>query len=161
MQGRHAPAERFRRPSPGSQTVALRFTIKLPLVYRAVLKTGMNLVAHLAGAPFVRDVAFDDLRRILLDTDADDDVMTRCKLSDHSTHTPGRAEFPAGDDTNQHRLMLDIFRGQLCFRMRLYGHLGYESILAPATSEIRSAVTTSRVVVDFDSTGIREVSEWP
>lgn len=160
-QGKLAPPERFRKPSPGTQTVALGFRTDLPLVYRAVLKTGLNLVTHLAGAPLARDAAFDDLRRILLDKDADNDVMARCKFSDHSMLAPGRAEFPSGVDTNQHRLMLDIFRGKLCFRMRLYGHVGYESILAPATSEIKSAVTTSRVVVDFDSTGIREVSEWP
>ena len=160
-QGRLASAERFRKPSPGSQTVTLGFIIKLPLLYRAVLKTGVNLVADLAGTPLARDAAFDDLRRILLDKDADDDVMARCRLSDHSTLAPGRAEFPPGVDINQHRLMLDIFRGKLCFRMRLYSHLGYESILAPATSEIRRAITTSRVVVDFDSTGIREVSKWP
>ena len=160
-QGKLASSEPFRAPSPGTQTVMLRFIIKLPLVYRAVLKTGLNLVAYLAGTPLARDAAFDDLRRILLDKDADNDVMERCKFSDHSMLAPGRAEFPSGVDTNQHRLMLDIFRGKLCFRMRLYGHLGYESILAPATSGIKSAITTSRVAVDFDSTGIREVSEWP
>ena len=160
-QGKLAPPEKFRKPSPGTQQVILGFRIELPLVYRAVLKTGLNLVAHLAGAPLARDAAFDDLRRILLDKDADSDVMERCTFSDHSMLAPGRAEFPPGVNINQHRLMLDIFRGNLCFRMRLYGHVGYESILAPATSEIKSVITTSRVVVDFDSTGIREVSEWP
>ncbi len=70
--------------SPYNQTVMLRFRIKLPMVYRAVLKTGLNLFARLAGAPLARDVAFDDLRRILLDKDADRDVLERCKFLDNA-----------------------------------------------------------------------------
>ena len=146
--------------SPHDQTLVLGIRIKLPIIYRAVLKTGLNMFAHLAGVPLARDVAFNDLRRILLDKDADHDVMERCKILDDAAVVQDRAEFPTPGNTDQHRLMLDIFRGKLRFRIRLYGHLGYESILAPATPDIQSGTTTARVVVDFNNNGIREVSNW-
>ena len=147
--------------SPDDQTMALRVQIKLPLVYRAVLKTGLNFVAHFAGASMARDTAFDDLRNMVLDKQADYDVMKRCNLLSDSSPALGRDGFLPPGDSDQHRLMLDISRGNLCFRMRLYGHLGYECVLAPATDEIRNAISTARVVVDFESTGIRKVVAWP
>lgn len=147
--------------SPDDQTIAIGVRIKLPLVYRAVLKTGLNLFAHFAGASMARDPAFDDLRNMLLDEQADHDVMKRCKLLDVSSPSSTQAEFPPPSDLDQHRLMLDVFGGKLCFRMRLYGSLGYECVLAPATAAIQRAISKERVVVDFNSTGIRKVAVWP
>ena len=160
LQGKNASRTPARTTPPQDQTIALGIRIKLPMVYRAVLKTGLNMFAHLAGVPLARDAAFNDLRRILLDKDADHDVMERCKILDDAAVVQDRAEFPTPGNTDQHRLMLDIFRGKLRFRIRLYGHLGYESILAPATPNIQSGITTARVVVDFNNNGIREVSNW-
>lgn len=146
---------------PGDQTVAIGVRTQLPLVYRAVMKTGLNLFAHFAGASMARDPAFDDLRNMLLDKEADNDVMARCRLLDDSSPAVGRVDFPPPVDVDQHRLMLDVFRGKLCFRMRLYGSLGYECVLAPATAGIQGAMSTERVVVDFNSTGMRRVTSWP
>ena len=147
--------------SPDDQTIAIGVRVKLPLVYRAVLKTGLNLFAHLAGASMARDPAFDDLRNMLLDEQADHDVMKRCKLLDDSSPPSTQVEFPPPSDLDQHRLMLDVFGGKLRFRMRLYGSLGYECVLAPATAAFQRAIGKERVVVDFNSTGIRKVEVWP
>ncbi len=161
LQGKKTSQQHPSVNSPDDQTMALRVQIKLPLVYRAVLKTGLNMVAHLADASMARDTVFNDLRSMVLDKQADNEVMKRCNLLNDSSQALGRAGFPPPVDSGQHRLMLDIFRGNLCFRMRLYGHLGYECVLAPATADIQSAISTARVVVDFDSTGIRKVVAWP
>lgn len=146
--------------SPHDQTVRIGVAAKLPLVFRAVLKTGLNLVAHSVGTSLAMDDAFDDLRRMLMENDADDELMRRCGFLDDSLPWLGREEFPSPDTTSQHRLMLDIYRGRLYFRIRLYGHLGYESVLAIATRRIQGAMTTERVIVDFESSGFRRVPVW-
>ena len=143
------------------QTIRIGFSVKLPLIYRAVLKTGFNLFANLVGTSLTREIVFDDLRRILLDKNADSDVMKRCRLLDDSSQGSERAEFPSPNTDKQHRLMLDIYRGNLCFRIRLYGYLGYEAILAKATPTIIKQSKFEGVVVNFDSTGMRRVSAWP
>ncbi len=142
------------------QNIVLSVRAKLPMVFRAVLKTGLNMVAHLAGASLARDSAFDKIREILLDKNADQDVMERCQFLDTNEVTSYRADFPTQGTSEQHRLMLDLFRENLCFRIQLYGGLGYEGILAVATPNLQSAITTARVVVDFNKNGIREVSNW-
>ena len=160
LQGKVSSPEPRAAVSPSEQTVLLGIKIRRPIVYRAVLKTGFNFVAYLTDEMLVRDSAFYELRRILFDEGADEDVMSRCQFLDDSKPMPRRERFPPPADTDQHRLMLDIVDGQLRFRMRLYGHLGYECILAMATANIRKRIATSRAVVDFESTGIREVSKW-
>lgn len=139
----------------------LRIDTKLPIVFRAVLKTGLNLFAYLAGANLAKDAAFADLRNILLDKNADQDVMERCKFLGSTSLIQCRSKFPTRGNAEQHRLMLDIFRGKLYFRLQLYGSLGYEGILAEVTPSIQNAITVSRVVVDFNKNGFREVSNWP
>lgn len=42
----------------------------------------------------------------------------------------------------------------------LYGHMGYECVLAKATRATRQLIGTRRAVVDFAAAGIRSVSDW-
>ena len=161
FQDRNSSQKRPDAIAADDQTMALGIQIKLPLVYRAILKTGLNLFAHFASTSMARGTAFNDLRNMVLDKQADTDVLKRCSFLNDSSLALGRSGFPPPADSDQHRLMLDIFRGNLCFRMRLYGHLGYECVLAPATTDIQSAINTERVVVDFDGSGIRRVLAWP
>ena len=153
-------ATRAERPKR-DQTVAICHVIKLPLVYRAVMKTGLNFVAKIAGSEVARDSAFDELRRIILDLQADDDVIECCRiLDDTDEHDSSRAEFPPPLSTDEHRLMLDEYGGTMRFRIRLYGTLGYECKLGPVTPKIRERIGTARAAVDFGGQGLRKVSEW-
>lgn len=151
-------------PSEGSnheETVHIRHVIKLPLVYRAVMKTGLNFVAKVAGSAVAHDSMFDQLRRIILDPAADEEVMGQCRiLSDTAEGDPTRVSFPPPSSIDEHRLMLDEHAGTLRFRIRLYGTLGYECDLGRTTSTVQGRITTARAVVDFAGEGIREVAEW-
>lgn len=164
IQGNAAPEKELPSFKPEDQTIRLGFRIKRPLVFRAVMKTGINLVANEVGAGLIENSSFDEVRRLLFDKEADDEVMGRCSfLSTSRFNNCGifREAFPPVKNSTQHRLMLDIHKGKLWFRMRLYGHLGYQCELALATPEIRNAISTTRVVVDYETTGIRRVDRWP
>ena len=155
---------RYATPLGGAnreQTVAIRHVVKLPLVYRAVMKTGLNLVAKVAGSTVAHDSMFDELRRIILDPEADDDVMGRCRiLGPAAEGDPIRADFPPPSSIDEHRLMLTEYGGTLNFRIRLYGTLGYECKLGSMTPKIRERISTVRAAVDFGGEGIRKVSDW-
>ena len=158
--GRAAPraggeAQRF---ETGEHCLFLGMQIKLPAVFRSVLKTGFNLVAATAGSDTAQDNMFDNLRRILIDVESDDEVMRRCRILDES----GEVDRALGKaPPSQHRLMLDIHKNCLRFRMRLYGHMGYESILAPVSRKKTDLFETTRVVVDFGGSGMTLVKCWP
>ena len=157
VSNRHAV--RPRNPDP-KQTVAIGIVIKLPIVFRAVMKTGLNFVAKVAGAAVALDPTFDRLRWMILDAGADNQVVRSCRfLGDGAGAAQHRTAFPS-TDADEHRLMLDEFRGAVRFRLRLYGHMGYECILAKATPDTRRLIGTRRAVVDFVGDGIRSVSEW-
>ena len=157
VSNRHAT--RPANPDP-QQTVAMGFVVKLPIVYRAVMKTGLNFVAKVAGTGVALDPTFDRLRWMILSAEADDQVVQSCRFLGEGTEAgQHRAAFPS-TDADEHRLMLDEFRGTVRFRLRLYGHMGYESKLAKATPATRQLIGTRRAVVDFADDGIRSVSEW-
>ena len=157
VSNRHAV--RVVNPNP-HQTVAMGLVVKLPTVYRAVMKTGFNFVAKVAGARVALDPTFDRLRWMILSADADDQVVQSCRfLGDGVDAGQQRADFPC-TDADEHRLMLDEFNGTVRFRLRLYGHMGYECILARATPATRRHIGIRRAVVDFAGDGIRSVSEW-
>ena len=155
---------RYAIPSEESnceQTVVIRHVVKLPLVYRAVMKTGLNFVAKVAGSAVAHHSMFDELRRIILDLAADDDVMKHCRILDDTAESgPIRTDFPPPSSIDEHRLMLDKYAGTLRFRMRLYGTLGYECNLGNPTSTIQERIGTARAAVDFGGEGIRKVAEW-
>lgn len=137
--------------------------VKLPVVFRCVLKTGLNLVAHTFGARTAYDPAFDELRAELFAASADSRIMQRC----HFLHLPpwwsrlfGRDDFPLPPDDSQHRMMLDIHRGKLRFRLRLFGHLGYVGYLGAVTATLRERIAATRIIVDYRTTGIRQVPAW-
>ena len=142
----------------GEHALFLGMQIRLPSVFRSVLKTGFNLVAASAGSEATRKNTFDDLRRILFDVESDDEIMRRCNIVDGSTEI---GQSLGKSDSNQHRLMLDIHKNLLRFRMRLYGHMGYECILGRLEPHDLDVFETTRVVVDFEDTGMRSVKRWP
>ena len=151
------PAEK----SNPEQSVAIRHIINLPIVYRAVMKTGLNFVAKVAGNEVARDSTFDELRRIILDPKADDDVVRYCRiLDDTGQGDPSRTDFPPPLSIDEHRLMLDVYGGTVRFRIRLYGTLGYECKLGKMKPKIRERISTARAAVDFGGQGIRKVSKW-
>ena len=158
VKNRHAtPSEEANH----EETVHIRHEIKLPLVYRAVMKTGLNFVAKVAGSAVAHDSMFDELRRIILDPAADEDVMGHCRILDDTAEgDPTRADFPPPSSIDEHRLMLDEYAGTLRFRIRLYGTLGYECDLGRTTSTVQGRIATARAVVDFSGEGIRKVAEW-
>ena len=155
---------RYATPAKGSnreQTVAIRHVVKLPLVYRAVMKTGLNFLAKVAGSSVAQDSTFDELRRIILDPEADDNVVGCCRMLDDTKEgDPSRTGFPPPPSIDEHRLMLDEHAGILRFRIRLYGTLGYECKLGRMTPKIQGRIGTARAAVDFGGEGIRKVSEW-
>jgi hypothetical protein len=73
-------------PGPGNQTFFFGLQINLIEVYKAVLKTGLNLVAHFYGDDVLRNPAFDRARGILLEDIESDDVATICQMSPGSSH---------------------------------------------------------------------------
>lgn len=141
----------------GEQVLFLGMQIRSPAVFRSVMKTGFNLVAATAGSEVARKSMFDDLRRVLFDIEADDEIMRHCNLLDGSMDVDqslGRA------DPSQHRLMLDIHRSCLRFRIRLYGHMGYECTLGQVDRNNLDLFETTRVAVDFENSGMRSVKGW-
>lgn len=131
------------------------------IVYRCVLKTGLNLVAHAFGAETARHAAFNPLRTCLFDEQADAAVMGRCSSLPASAWWPSNWGFPKPGDEYQHRMMLDVSRGKARFRLRLFGHLGYVAILADDPPDLAKVLSTRRAVVDFMADGARVVSAWP
>ena len=106
------------------------------------------------------DPSFDLLRALALADDNDSEAR-RAILCLCTFEPEAPLEFPKGAGTDQHRMQLDLMpQGFLRFRLRLYGHLGYCAILGPLPSELRSSFRTRRVIVDFASSGIREVETW-
>ena len=145
----------------GDQTARIGIRVTMPPVCRAVMKTGLNYVAMVAGADVALDAAFDELRRIVLDEGADDEVVRRCRvLGKEEQAAARRACFPSPSSDDEHRLMLDEFDGTVRFRIRLYGHIGYECVLGQAMLRTREKVGTQRASVDFADKGIRRVEEW-
>jgi hypothetical protein len=60
-------------------------------------------------------------------------------------------------------MMLDEYNGTLRFRMRLYNSFGYSATLAPMNNTLRAAMGTMlprRALIEYQTTGIREVNEW-
>ena len=160
QEGRAAPGVEgeVQRFEGGEQVLFLGMQIRLPAVFRSVLKTGFNLVAVTAGSELARKSIFDDLRRILFDVEADDEVIRRCNIVDGSVEVDqslGKAV------PSQHRLMFYIHKSCLRFRMRLYGHMGYECTLARVGRNNLDLFETTRVVVDFEDSGMRSVEYWP
>jgi hypothetical protein len=145
---------------PGDQTVALGLDLDLVHISKCVLKTGFNLFCHFFGSGAAMDPSFNLLRALLLAKE-DDDEARRAILRMCTFEPEAPPDFPKGADTDQHRMQLDLTpQGLLRFRLRLYGHLGYCAILGPLPAELRSGFRTRRVVVDFASSGIREVETW-
>lgn len=147
--------------APGEQTIRMRLRIKLPLVFRCVLKTGLNLVAHACGAETARHAAFNPLRACLFDEKADAAVLRRCSFLPACASWPSNWGFPKPGDEYQHRMMLDVWRGKVRFRLRLFGHLGYVAVLADAMPDLAKILSTRRAVVDFTAGGARAVDAWP
>lgn len=144
-------------PGPGQQTWVFGLEFNYVKIFKAVLKTGMNLVAHLFGDDALRNSAFDRSRSILLECPETDKATKICRLY---PHTP--ADFPR-PNSNEHQMMLDVHQGALRFRMRLYGSFGYEAILAPSIAALATPITDGlprRVLVDHARAGIHEVASW-
>lgn len=142
---------------PGCQTFFFGLQIDLIKVYKAVLKTGLNLVTHFYGDETLRNGAFNRTREIVLENVESNDAATICRMSPGFT-----PDFPsAGIDT--HQMMLDEFNGSLRFRMRLYNSFGYTAILAPLGKSLRVLIGSQlpkRVLIEYETTGIREVPVW-
>lgn len=144
-------------PGPGQQTWVFGLKFNYVKIFKAALKTGMNLAAHLFGADALRDTAFDRCRSILLECPETDEATKICRLY---PDTP--ADFPrlVGD---AHQMMLDVHQGALRFRMRLYGSFGYEAILAPSIAAVVAPIAAGlpkRVLVHHAGAGIHEVASW-
>lgn len=140
-----------------NQTFFFGLQINLIKIYKAVLKTGLNLVAHFFGDDALRDGAFDRARRIVLEDDESNDAGTICQLSPGFT-----SDFP-GMSVDTHQMMLDEFQGLLRFRLRLYNNFGYTAILAPLGENLQGPLRSQlprRVLIEYETAGIREVPAW-
>jgi len=143
---------------PGSQTFLFALQIDLIKIYKAVLKTGINLVAHLLGDETVRNTSFDQSRMIVLEDEPSNLASSLCRMI-----TESAAEFPKASG-KCHQLMLDQVGDLLRFRMRLYGSFGYEAILATVDYSLQSLFAKhlpKKVLVEYETVGIREVQDWP
>jgi len=144
-------------PGPGQQTWVFGLEFNYVKVFKAVLKTGTNLVAHLFGDVALRDSAFDRCRSVLLECPETNQATKICRLY---PDTPADFPRPNGD---AHQMMLDEYRGVLRFRMRLYGSFGYEATLAPSIPALPASIAAElprRVLVEHAGAGIREVASW-
>jgi HNH endonuclease len=155
--GRSAAPRPPRPPGSGHQTFFFGLKIDLIKVYKAVLKTALNLVAHLYGDQALADSAFDRARRILLEDVESHEAATICQMSPGFTPDFPRVESDA------HQMMLDEFEGGLRFRMRLYDSFGYTVSLAHLNESLRALIRSQlpkRILVEYERTGIREVQAW-
>lgn len=146
---------------PGDQTVAFSFELNLNHIYKAVLKTGLNLCCYLYGSALARHVCFQPLRDTLLKDRKDEEgrslALRLCRMDPDED-----ADFPRSTNADEHRLLLDVTpEGLLRFRMRLYNSIGYHAHLGLLPPEVRSKITTKRVVVDFTASGLSEVGRFP
>jgi len=143
---------------PGDQTFFFAIEADADKVFKAVLKTGVNLVAHFYGAEAVHDPAFDPVRHILLENNTSGMATKRCALAPEVT-----ADFPRLR-VETHQLMLDSNEGRLRFRMRLYNSFSYTCDLAELTASLSARMARTlpkRVVVEFQGAGIREATpDW-
>jgi hypothetical protein len=157
-----APPQPTRNYRPGEQTFRPRVKTQLPLVFRCVLKTGLNLVAHVGGSQLALDRTFDELRAELFDTSVDAAIMRRCRFIRRLPAWLGwlPSSFPLPPETSQHRMMLDTHCGKIRFRLRLYGTLGYVAYLGRRNTTTSDRLPTTRVMVDFQTTGMRQVDHW-
>jgi hypothetical protein len=60
-------------------------------------------------------------------------------------------------------MMLDEFGDFLRFQMRLYNSFGYTAMLAPLDGPLRALIGSQlpkRVLIEYETTGIREVEAW-
>jgi HNH endonuclease len=144
-------------PGPRNQTFFFGLQIDLIKVYKAVLKTGLNLVAHFYGDEALQNGGFEKARRILLEDVPTNEAAAICQMSPDFT-----LDFPrANTDANQ--MMLDEFDGSLRFRMRLYNSFGYTAVLAPLNQALKTmfgSTLPKRVLVEYESVGMREVATW-
>ena len=72
------------------------------------------------------------------------------------------SDFPRAP-VDAHQMMLDEHNGMLRFRMRLYNSFGYSLSLAAMNDTLRVAMRPTlpkRVVVEFQTGGIREAIDW-
>lgn len=146
---------------PGDQTVAFGFELNLNHIYKAVLKTGLNLCCYLYGSALARHECFQMLRDTLLKDTKDEEgrplALRLCRMDADEA-----ADFPRSTNADEHRLLLDVTpEGVMRFRMRLYNSIGYRAHLGPLPPEVRSTITTKRVVVDFTASGMKEVDSFP
>ena len=144
-------------PGPG-QTFVFGVQFNYIKVFKAVLKTGLNLVAHVFGDAALREAAFDRSRAILLENVETRDAAQICAFY------PGfPTDFPRAA-IDAHQLMLDEFQGALRFRMRLYNSFAYECTLANLSSPLRALIGSmlpKRVLVEYaTAAGIHEVPTW-
>jgi hypothetical protein len=112
---------------------------------------------HLYGDDVFRNGAFDQARRIVLDDRETNDAAIICQMMPGFT-----ADFPRAP-VDAHQMMLDEYNGVLCFRMRLYNSFGYSVSLAPMNDAWRvmmGPTLPKRVVVEFQTSGIKEVPDW-
>lgn len=142
--------------SAGDFWLTCRLEIDLTRVFRAVLKTGFNLFAHLFGAEAARNPTFAPLRLILLDDARGPKLaLGACTFDDTDD-----ADFPKPASLDEHRLQLDQTpEGLLRFRLRLFGHIGYCAYLGVVPPG--PALPTRRVIGAYGAGGMREVSAWP
>lgn len=153
------PPQRSTPRPPGDQTFVFSFRPDSEKVLKAVLKTGLNLLAHFFGPSVIQETSFDQVRRILLNERSVPPFASGlCGL--WAGETP---EFPRHGSSDQHRFMLDIDGGRLRFRMRLYNSFGYAGVLAELDSSLADHLARSlprRAVADFMGAGIRETFPW-
>jgi len=144
-------------PGPGHQTFFFGLQINFIKVYKAVLKTGLNLVAHFYGDDVLRNPAFDRAREVLLEEVESNEAARICQMSPGFT-----SDFPrSGCDA--HQMMLDEFGGALRFQMRLYNSFGYTATLAPLNGSLRALIGSrlpKRILIEYETTGIRETQAW-
>ncbi len=155
-QGASTPPPTKPTTSPASQQFVFLHTIDISKVMATVMKTGMNLLCYLYGEQIARDPVFNTLRSLVLGVPLELAQLQKfCSVSADPTDFPVPALTAA-----QHRLMIDVYNGQVRFRMRLYGHMAYTATLAVTLPPGRS-LSTERVILDYAGAGIRQVSAWP
>jgi hypothetical protein len=141
---------------PGHQTFLFGLQIDLIKVYKAVLKTGLNLVAYFCGDEALRNGAFDRARGIVLEDVRSNGAAMICQMSPGFT-----PDFPRAG-INAHQMMLDDFNGSLRFQMRLYNSFGYAANLASLRGPLRSLIAQlpRRILIEYETIGIHEVPDW-